>query len=384
MRAIAVLIIVLVVVLAVVGPQALYTVDETQAAIVTRFGEPIGEHVEPGLYFKTPFIDKVTYFDRRSTLFDAAPDSFLTEDKKRLIIDAYAIGRVTDPLVFFKSVRTAQRAETRGKDIIVSDLRQEIANDLQVDVIKENREAIMNRVKVVVGPKLLEFGVTTVDVRVKRADFPIQIANSIYARMDAERKRIANAERAEGAKKDLEIRAGVNRQATIIRSEAQQEADIIRGQGNAEAVRIFAEALNQDPEFYLFQRSLEAYRKFLTQNATVVLPADSDLFRFLQSPGITPGSESDGPGAAAPGSQGSQIEVAARQHLSVKLGVDPSALVMTRQATTMDWSDSSLGCPEQGMSYAQVIVPGHSLAFEYQGTISEVHSNSDGSQVVSC
>ena len=263
MRLIAILIVVLVVAVGILGPQFLYVVDETQAVIVTRFGDPIGEHNKPGLYAKTPFIDTVTYFDKRRTLFDAEPDSFLTSDKKRLVIDAYAVGRITDPLQFFKTVRTPQGADRRGKDIVISDLKIEIANDLQIDVIRENREAIMGKVTETVDPKLLEFGVQVVDVRLKRADFPAQIANSVYANMDAERKRIANAERAEGAKQDLEKRAEVDRRATIIRAEAQRDADITRGEGEAEAIKIFAEALEQDPEFYTFQRSLEAAQLYI-------------------------------------------------------------------------------------------------------------------------
>ena len=274
MKIIAILIILLVVIAGVLGPQFLYVVDETQLAIVTRFGDPIGAHRSPGLFMKAPFLDKVTYFDKRRTLFDAEPDSFLTADKKRLVIDAYAVGRIIDPLQFFKTVRTTQGAERRGKDIVISDLKIEISNDLQEDVIRGSREAIMNKVLISVEPKLLEFGVQVVDVRLKRADFPDQIASSVFANMDAERQRIASAERAEGAKQDLQKRADVDKRATIIRAEAQKLADILRGEGEAEAIRIFAEALNQDPEFYTFQRSLEASKTFLSGSTSFYGSAD--------------------------------------------------------------------------------------------------------------
>ena len=284
MKIIAALLVLFAIVAGIVGPQAFFVVDETQAAIVTRFGEPLRSIRSPGIYAKTPFVDTVTYFDDRRTLFDAPPEALLTADKKRLVIDSYAIGRVVRPLLFFKTVRTPQRAVQRGTDIVASDLRRDIANDEQLEIIKTNREEILRRVQEAVSPKLSEFGVEIVDVRIMRADFPDEIAESIYARMQAERKRIADRERAEGAEQDLEIRANVDRLATIIRSEAERDANIIRGEGEAEAISIFADSLQQGPDFYAFQRSLQAYRTFLTQNTTLVLPADSDLFQFLQSP----------------------------------------------------------------------------------------------------
>ena len=143
----------------------------------------------------------------------------------------------------------------------------------------------MNRVRDAVSPKVRQFGIEVIDLRIKRADFPDTIADSVYSRMQAERKRIADRERAQGAERDAEVRADVDRQTAIIRAEAERDAQITRGEGEAESIRIFAEALQQDPEFYAFQRSLQAYRVFLTgNNTTLVLPADSELFQFLQSP----------------------------------------------------------------------------------------------------
>ena len=266
------------------GPQFFFVVDETQMAIVTRFGDPKRTLRSPGVYLKTPFVDTVTYFDKRRTLFDAPPDSLLTSDKKRLVIDAYAIARIVEPLEFFKTVRTPQRAVTRGNDIIASELRREIGLDEQSQIIKTNREEIMNKITNVSTPLLFEFGLVVVDVRIKRADFPDEIAQSIFDRMQAERKRIANAFRAEGAARDLEIRATADRQATIIRAEAERDANVLRGEGEAGAVEIFAEALEQGPEFYAFQRSLDAYRSFLNSNDTIVFSADDELFQFLQQP----------------------------------------------------------------------------------------------------
>ena len=260
-----------------------FVVDEKQQAIVTRFGEVQQSIRSPGLYVKTPFIDATTYFDKRLLSFDAPPESLLTKDKKRLIIDVYARGRIVDPVLFRETVQTENQGKARAVDIITSELRREIASDNQAEIITTKREDIMVRVRDLVKPKLLEFGIDVVDVRIKRADFPPEIAESVYARMQSERKRKADKERAEGQEIDAEVRAAVDREAAIIKATAQRQAEITRGEGEGEAIRIFAEAIAKDPEFYKFQRSLQAYRKILEANSTVVIPADSDLFEFLHS-----------------------------------------------------------------------------------------------------
>ena len=297
MKIFALLLIPIVILAAILGPQFLFVVDETQVAIVTRFGDPQRSIRTPGLNLKTPFVDTVTYFEKRLLLFDASADSLLTEDKRRLVIDVYARGRIVDPLLFFERVRDETRARNRAIEIIASELRREIALDLQAEIIATSREAIMLRVRDAIAPKLAELGIQVVDVRIKRADFPEEIADSIHQRMSAERKRLADRERAQGAERDAEIRAETDKEAAIILAEADKTANLTRGEGEAEAITIFAGALEQDPEFYTFQRSLEAYKKFLTQNTTVVLPANSDLFRFLQSPtgtnGKTDGTSSE-------------------------------------------------------------------------------------------
>lgn len=284
MRFIALILVLLAVIAAIIGPQLFFVVDEKELAIVTRFGQVQKSINSPGLYVKTPFIDSTTYFDKRLLIFDAPPDSLLTKDKKRLIIDVYARGRIVDPKLFRETVRTEAGGKARAVDILSSELRREIASDNQSEIITTKREDIMNRIRDNVKPKLGEFGLDILDVRIKRADFPPEIAESVYARMQAERKRISDKERAEGAEIDAQVRATVDRDATIIRANAQRTADITRGEGDAQAVQIFANAISADPEFYSFQRSLEAYRKILESNSTVVLPPNSDLFEFLQSP----------------------------------------------------------------------------------------------------
>ena len=284
MRFIALILILLAVIAAIIGPQLFFVVDEKELAIVTRFGQVQNSIYSPGLYVKTPFIDATTYYDKRLLIFDAPPDSLLTKDKKRLIIDVYARGRIVDPKLFRETVRTEAGGKARAVDILSSELRREIASDNQAEIITTKREDIMNRIRDNVKPKLREFGLDIIDVRIKRADFPPEIAESVYARMQAERKRISDKERAEGAEIDAQVRATVDRDATIIRANAQRTADITRGEGDAQAVQIFANAISADPEFYSFQRSLDAYRKILESNSTVVLPPTSDLFEFLQSP----------------------------------------------------------------------------------------------------
>ncbi|MCI0438255.1 MAG: protease modulator HflC, partial [Chloroflexi bacterium] len=323
-------------------------------------------------------------FDKRLLLFDAPVDSLLTEDKKRLIIDVYARARIIDPLLFFRTLGSESGATARVVDIVSNKLRTEIARDEQTEIIRTNRELIMNNVRDVAAPQLEQFGMEIVDVRIKRADFPPEIAESIYARMRAERERIANRERAEGAQRDLEIRANADRQATIIRAEAERDANITRGAGEAEAVGIFAEALQQDPEFYRFQRSLEAYESFLTANTTIVLPSNSALFEFLSSPdgnGSAPATEP--PAAFAQLSGLMRVESAAREFLAVEKEVASEELNLMG-IEVVQWQDASLGCPRPGETYSQVTVPGFSLTFEHNGSLSRVHTNADATQIISC
>ena len=386
MKFLAGLVVLIAIIGAIVLPQIFYIVDETQLAIVTRFGEPRVSVTSPGLYVKTPFVETVRYFEKRILIFDAPPDSLLTEDKKRLVIDVYARARIVDPLLFFKTVNSEAQATSRAIDIIGSELRREIALDTQIEVILETREAIMNRVRDSVTPKLRDFGIETIDVRIKRADFPDTIAESVYARMQAERQRIADRERAEGFERDAEVRANVDRQAAIIRAEAERDAQIIRGEGEAEAVRIFAESLGQDPEFYAFQRSLQAYKVFLPENGTTfVLPADSSLFQFLQTPGGI--GQFDAPQVSAESTESTGFEVAlellAANYLAGKLDVAANDLTLVRTSAT-EWSDASLGCPRPGMAYAQAITPGYEITFEHEGASYAVHSNGDASSMTSC
>ena len=389
MKLIATLILIAVLAAGIVGPQALFVVDETQVAVVTRFGDPVRQVKSPGLYVKTPFIERVAYLEKRLLVFDAPPDSLLTKDKKRLVIDVYARGRIENPLLFVETLRTESRAASRVIDIVSSDLRVEIGRDDQSEIIQTSRELIMNRVRDEVRPKLREFGIEIVDVRIKRADFPGEIANSIYQRMQAERKRIADRERAAGTKADLEKRASVDRQAVVIRSEAQRDADIIRGCGEAQETKILADALSEDPEFYTFQRSLETYRLHLAEN-TMFVGSSSDLGAVFED--IRKSAANSAGTVSIEDAQAAQlesicleieVETAARKLLADEVGVGERAFIRD-SSVKVEWSDASLGCPQEGQGYAQVITPGYRLVFDLAGTPYAVHSNADGTNMVIC
>ena len=391
MRIIAALIIIIVLAAVIIGPQLLFVIDETKVAVVTRFGEPIRSIDKPGLYLKTPFIERVTYLDKRLLIFDAPPDSLLTKDKKRLVIDVYARGRIVNPLRFVETLKTESRASSRAIDIVASELRREIGLDDQSEIIGITREQIMNRVRDAVKPKLLDFGIEIVDVRMKRADFPGEIANSIYERMKAERKRIADRERAAGTKADLEKRASVDREAVVITSEAQRDADIIRGCGEAQAVMIFASALEQDPDFYTFQRSLETYRVHLAES-TMFVGSPQDLGAVFneirQSASESAGStlvksKSSAMDPANSRCEEIEIETSARKLLAEELDIGGRAFILD-SSKRVQWSDASLGCPQEGESYAQVITPGYKLIFDLAGDKHIVHANDDGSQLIRC
>lgn len=377
---------------AILIPQFLYIVDETQVAVLTRFGEPRKQITKPGLYTKTPFAEQVQYLEKRLLIFDALPDSLITKDKKRLVIDVYARGRIVNPLLFVETVRTETQAVSRTVDILTSELRVEIARDNQSEIIQESREAIMIRVRDALAPKVLEFGIEIVDVRIKRADFPAEIANSVYERMKAERKRIADRERAAGAKADLEKRSNVDRVAVEIRSAATRDADIIRGCGEAESIAIFADALSRDPEFYTFQRALETYTDYFDESTTIVGSAQ-DLGRVFEdvrkamadsaaAPDFVVGT-AIGDDVLESSCQEVEAVTAARNLLANDLETEPRGLIIER-TDEVDWANAAIGCPDADVVYAQVITPGYRMIFEFEGETYEVHTSADGTQVARC
>jgi len=383
MRKLTLIIVAVIVLLAILIPQFVFVIDETKIAIVTRFGNIEAEIDEPGPYLKMPFIDSVTRYDKRLLIFDAPPNSLLTKDKKRLIIDVFARGRIVDPGTFRERLGDEQTAIDRAVSILSSELRTEVAGRNQVDIVTTQRDVMMENVLLAVQPKLAEFGLTVDDVRVKRVDYPEEIAESVYSRMRAERERIANRERAEGAEIDAQVRSDADRNATIILASATRDSSIISGCGEAEATAIFAKALNQDPEFYTFQRSLESFKQILDENTTVVLPLEGfgGLFEQVRS-GIEKATEIDSEENIYIDSQsiGAKCaEVAAAWTLSGDLNIDQPDLEFV-SITPKTWPNRTLGCVK-GAKEDESGIPGFQVSFAYGGDIYGVRTNQYGSVV---
>jgi len=266
-------------------PQLVYAVDETNQVVITRLGQFQRTDKSPGLKFKQPFLDTANYIERRVLTSDAETAEYITSDKKRLAVDPVTRWRIVDAYRFFISVRDEAGARVRLDDLVFSALRRELAADAFEDVIAKNREAIMETVAASVREQAKDFGIEIIDVRIKRADLPREVQGSVFARMVAERQREASRLRAEGEERARLIRGDADRQSTIISAEAQRQAQQLRGEGDAEATAIYGSALQQDPEFYAFQRSLEAYTSILSAESTLILSADSELFRYLTRAG---------------------------------------------------------------------------------------------------
>lgn len=272
----------------ILASQAFFIVDETNQAIVLQFGEPIRIIRTPGLATKIPLIQNVVFFERRILSSDAPPQEYLTTDKKRLVVDHVTRWRIADPLIFFQAVGTEAGARARLDDIVFSELREELAKVDFVEVISRERESIMERVASSAENKASEFGIDIVDVRVKRADLPVEVEQSVYLRMQAERQRESSLFRAEGEEQAAILRAQADRERTVILAEGYARSQSLRGEGEALAISIYAQALEQDPEFYAFTRRLEAYRTILKRGDIIVVPFESDFFRYLISATLAP------------------------------------------------------------------------------------------------
>ena len=272
------------IVASVVLTQVFVIVDEREQVIVTQFGEYIRTIQKPGLALKTPFLHSAFRFDRRILVSDAPQAEYLSQDKKRLVADPVTRWRITDPLVFFKTVRDESGARARLDDLVFSELRREVASHTFATVIGAKREAIMDAVAKSVRTKASEFGIEVVDVRIKRADLPKEVQQSVFARMQAEREREAKRYRSEGEEEANKLRSQTDKERTIVLADAEQNAQKLRGEGDATATRIYAEAYGKDPEFYRFVRSLQSYELFLGKRSTLLLSADSPLFRYLAGP----------------------------------------------------------------------------------------------------
>jgi membrane protease subunit HflC len=261
--------------------QWFYIVDERNQAILLQFGEPVATIREPGLATKLPFIQNVIYFEKRVLSSDGSPQEYLTRDKKRLVVDHVTRWRIDDPLLFYKAVRTESGARARLDDIVFSELRRELATVDFAAVISDQRDPIMERVAASSAVNAAEFGIDLVDVRVKRADLPTEVEQSVFNRMRAERQRDSALFRAEGEEQANIIRAQADRASTVILAEGYREAQGMRGDGEAAAIRIYADALSQDLAFYSFSRRLESYSEILKPGDRVILAANADFFDHL-------------------------------------------------------------------------------------------------------
>ena len=269
-------------VLGLVGLSSIFIVDETQQVVILQLGKPVRTITKPGFNAKLPFpFQERIVFDDRLLEYDSPPEEILSKDKKSLIVDNYVRWKIVDPLQFLKTVQAIPTAKSRMDDIVYSELRRELGTHDMVEIITQNREEIMDVVTKASNEATLSYGISVIDVRIRRVDLPSENEESIYARMEAERKRQANKFRSEGSEEAQKIRAATDRDKTIILADAYKEAEKIRGEGDAKAVQVYARSYSSDPKFYEFVRTLDAYKKVVDDKTTLVLPSDSKLFKLL-------------------------------------------------------------------------------------------------------
>jgi membrane protease subunit HflC len=262
---------------------SLYTVHQTQQALVLQFGEPAAVVTEPGLHIKAPYpFQNVVYIDKRVLNLDLPAQEVIAQDRKRLVVDAFARWRIVDPLRFRQSLTDENVAPVRLQPILGSNVRRVLGAQTFAAVLSGERAKLMLDIRAGVNAETQNFGIEIVDVRIRRADLPTQNSDAIYRRMQQERVREANEFRAQGEQISQEIRSKADRDATVILAEAQRQSEITRGEGDAEKNRIFAEAFSRDPDFFAFYRSMNAYQSSLKgDNTTVILSPDSEFFRYF-------------------------------------------------------------------------------------------------------
>jgi modulator of FtsH protease HflC len=264
---------------------ATFTVPQWMQAVVLQLGEPVRTIREPGLYLKIPFIQTVIYFDKRLLDYDASPKELLTRDKQQLVVDNYTRYRIVDPLRFYQAVRDEVGAQSRLDDIVYSNLRENFGRQTLGQIVSRRGGELMDDITKSSDQRARDYGIEILDVRIKRADLPEKNEQNVFSRMRAERERLAKKFRAEGEEAASKIRSESDKEATVISAEAQRESQVRRGQGDAEAIRIYAEAYGRDPDFFELVRTLEAYRESLAEGTTLVLSPDGAFFRYLKELG---------------------------------------------------------------------------------------------------
>ncbi len=276
---------VLAAVLLVVAYGSLFSVYQTRQALVIRLGEPVAVITTPGLHFKWPLIESVVYIDKRILDLENPAQEVIASDQKRLVVDAFARYRIEQPLKFYQTVGSIEGANSRLSTLLNSALRRVLGGDTLTHVVRDDRAQLMAQVRNQVDREAGAFGISIVDVRIRRADLPEQNSQAVYQRMQTERQREAAEFRALGSQRSQEIRARADRDVTVLIAEAQSTAEKTRGEGDAARNQIFAEAFSKDPDFFAFYRSMQAYENGLKANDTrMVLRPDSDFFRFFADP----------------------------------------------------------------------------------------------------
>jgi modulator of FtsH protease HflC len=299
---IAALIILLV--LIIIGYSSVFTVQQTEQVLVVRLGEPVRVVTEPGLNFKAPFIDSVISIDKRILDLENPSQEVIASDQKRLVVDAFARYRIKNALRFYQSVGTIQAANVQLTTLLNAALRRVLGEVTFINVVRDERERLMQRIREQLDREADGYGIQVVDVRIRRADLPEQNSQAVYQRMQTERQREAAEFRAQGGQKAQEIRSRADREATVIVAEANSSAEQVRGEGDAERNRLFAEAYGKDADFFAFYRSMTAYENGLRANDTrFLLRPDSDFFKYFGSASGRPPAASASAAAAAPRQQ---------------------------------------------------------------------------------
>ncbi len=265
-----------------IGYASIFTVRQTEQVLVVRLGEPVRVVTDPGLHFKVPFVDAVISLDKRILDLENPSQEVIASDQKRLVVDAFARYRIKNALRFYQSVGTVQAANVQLTALLNASLRRVLGEVNFIEVVRDERESLMNRIREQLDREADGYGISVVDVRIRRADLPDQNSQAVYQRMQTERQREAAEFRAQGGQKAQEIRSKADREATVIIAEANSKAEQIRGEGDGERNRLFAEAYGKDPDFFAFYRSMGAYEQGLRSSDTrFLLKPDSEFFKYF-------------------------------------------------------------------------------------------------------
>lgn len=273
----------------VVGYSSLFTVSETQQVLLVRLGEPVRVVTAPGLNFKVPFIDTVISIDKRILDLENPAQEVIASDQKRLVVDAFARYRIKDALRFYQTLGSIQAANIQLTTLLNAALRRVLGEVTFITVVRDDHDALMAKIRTQLDRETASYGISVVDVRIRRADLPEQNSQAVYQRMQTERQREAAEFRAQGGQKAQEIRSKADREATVIIAEANSQAEQVRGEGDGERNRLFAEAYGKDADFFAFYRSMSAYESSLKSNDTrFLLRPDSEFFRYFANPAGKP------------------------------------------------------------------------------------------------